>query len=90
MLILGIETSCDETSAAILEFKDGSFRIVESAVASSVELQAKYGGIVPEVAARKQVEFMMPILEQINKTKGKRPACQRLMPQAMAGRQSHG
>ncbi len=73
MRILGIETSCDETAAAILEIQNGRFRIVSSVVASSVELQAKYGGIVPEVAARKQIEFIMPVLEQVlNKAKGKR------------------
>ncbi|NMB48508.1 tRNA (adenosine(37)-N6)-threonylcarbamoyltransferase complex transferase subunit TsaD [Candidatus Kuenenbacteria bacterium] len=74
MRILGIETSCDETAAVILEIQNGRFRIVSSVVASSVELQAKYGGIVPEVAARKQIEFIMPVLEQVlNKAKGKRP-----------------
>ncbi|HRY63436.1 MAG TPA: tRNA (adenosine(37)-N6)-threonylcarbamoyltransferase complex transferase subunit TsaD [Patescibacteria group bacterium] len=72
MLILGIETSCDETSAAVLEFKNGGFRILGEMVASSVELQAQYGGIVPEVAARAQMEYMMPVLEQVNKAKGKR------------------
>lgn len=67
MLILGIETSCDETAAAVLEIKNGSFRILSNLVSSSVELQARYGGIVPEVAARKQVEFVMPVLEQVKK-----------------------
>ena len=64
MKILSIETSCDETAAAVLEFKNGDFRILSSVVASSVELQAKYGGIVPEVAARKQMEYIMPVIEE--------------------------
>ncbi len=61
MKILGIETSCDETSAAIVE--DGK-TIVCNVVASSAEMHQKYGGIVPEVAARKQLEFMIPVLEE--------------------------
>ncbi|HOZ36218.1 MAG TPA: tRNA (adenosine(37)-N6)-threonylcarbamoyltransferase complex transferase subunit TsaD [bacterium] len=64
MKILGLETSCDETAAAVLDFRNGGFWILTSVIASSVELQAKYGGIVPEVAARKQIEFIMPVLEQ--------------------------
>jgi len=52
MLILGIETSCDETSAALLE--DGV--ILSNVIASQIDLHAKFGGIVPEVAARKHVE----------------------------------
>src|SRR3989338_1412475 len=68
MKILGIETSCDETAAAVLEIKHGSFKVLANVVASSVKLQAKYGGIVPEVAARKQMEYIIPILEQALKS----------------------
>ena len=68
MKILGIETSCDETAAAVIEIKHGSFKVLANAVASSVKLQAKYGGIVPEVAARKQMEYIIPILEQALKS----------------------
>ncbi|MDP8216579.1 MAG: tRNA (adenosine(37)-N6)-threonylcarbamoyltransferase complex transferase subunit TsaD [Candidatus Kaelpia imicola] len=61
MRILGIETSCDETSIAIV--KDGS--IVESnIVASSIELHKKYGGIVPEIATRHHVEVILPVLKE--------------------------
>lgn len=59
--ILGIETSCDETAAAIVQ--DGT-KILSNVVASSQDLQAKYGGIVPEVAARKQAEYMIPVLTE--------------------------
>ncbi|OGG95830.1 hypothetical protein A2V95_00915, partial [Candidatus Kuenenbacteria bacterium RBG_16_41_7] len=65
MRILGIETSCDETAAAIVEFKRGSFKIIAQAVASSAEVQAQYGGIVPEVAARKQIELILPVVEAV-------------------------
>ena len=52
MLVLGIETSCDETAAALVD--NGA--ILSNIVASQIDLHAKFGGIVPEVAARKHVE----------------------------------
>ncbi len=61
MRILGIETSCDETAAAIVE--DGQ-RLLSSVVASSMDLHVKYGGIVPEVAARAQIEAIIPVIDQ--------------------------
>ena len=59
-MILGIETSCDETAAAIV--KDGT-KILSSAVASSVELHQKTGGIIPEIAAREQSKWMIPVIK---------------------------
>jgi N6-L-threonylcarbamoyladenine synthase len=61
MMILGIETSCDETAAAVVE--DGR-RIVSNVVASSAKIHEKYGGIVPEVAARKQIEAIFPVIKE--------------------------
>lgn len=61
MNILGIESSCDETGVAIV--KDGK-TILSNVVASSAHMHQKYGGIVPEVAARKQVEAMIPVLTE--------------------------
>lgn len=61
MKILGIETSCDETAAAIVE--DGK-TILSNVVASSASMHQKYGGIVPEVAARMQTESMIPVLTE--------------------------
>jgi len=61
MLILGLETSCDETACAVVG--DG-VREVASVVASSSAFHHKTGGIVPEVAARKQLEFIVPVLEE--------------------------
>jgi N6-L-threonylcarbamoyladenine synthase len=58
--ILAIETSCDETAAAIVE--DG-VTLIASSIASSRELHEKTGGIVPEIAARKQVEAIVPVIE---------------------------
>ena len=64
MIILGIETSCDETAAAILEQKNGRIKILSNIVASSAPLQAKYGGIIPEQAARQQLKYIIPALEE--------------------------
>ncbi len=62
MKILGIETSCDETAAAVVE--DG-VRILSNQVASQVEIHARYGGIVPEVASRQHILAIIPILKQV-------------------------
>src|SRR5690554_1908389 len=61
MKVLGIETSCDETAAAVVE--DGH-KLLSNVVATSLSLHAKYGGIVPEVAARAQLESITPVIEQ--------------------------
>jgi N6-L-threonylcarbamoyladenine synthase len=59
--ILGIETSCDETGAAVVE--DGK-RLLSNVVASSMDLHTKYGGVVPEIAARSHIEAIMPVVQQ--------------------------
>jgi len=61
MRILGIETSCDETAAAVVV--DGT-QVASSVVASQVDLHARYGGVVPEVASRAHVEMLMPVVAQ--------------------------
>ncbi|MDO8688253.1 MAG: tRNA (adenosine(37)-N6)-threonylcarbamoyltransferase complex transferase subunit TsaD, partial [Dehalococcoidales bacterium] len=61
MKILGIETSCDETAAAVVE--DGA-SILSNQVASQVEIHARYGGIVPEVASRQHLLTIIPIIRQ--------------------------
>jgi len=61
MVTLGIETSCDETSAALVE--DGR-RILSNVVSSQVELHAAYGGVVPELAARSHVERLPLVLDE--------------------------
>jgi N6-L-threonylcarbamoyladenine synthase len=60
MKVLAIETSCDETAAAVVE--DGR-RILANVVASQADLHARYGGIVPEVASRKHLENVIPVIE---------------------------
>jgi len=61
MKILGIETSCDETAAAVVE--DGE-KILSNQVASQVEIHARYGGIVPEVASRQHILAIIPVIRQ--------------------------
>lgn len=61
MLVLGIETSCDETSAALVTSRD---EVLSNVVASQVRLHAGYGGVVPELAARAHVESVVPVLEE--------------------------
>ncbi len=61
MRILGIETSCDETSAAVVE--DGR-RIFSNIVASQIDIHAKFGGVVPEVASRRHVELILPTISE--------------------------
>ena len=60
-LILGLETSCDETAAAVIT-DDGE--ILANVVSSQAELHAKYGGVVPEVASRRHLELVMPVLRE--------------------------
>jgi N6-L-threonylcarbamoyladenine synthase len=59
--ILGIETSCDETAAAIVE---GGTSVLSSVVSSQVDLHARYGGVVPEIASRAHVELVVPVVAQ--------------------------
>lgn len=66
MKILGIETSCDETSAAVISgHKDTEdITLLSNYVASSMEIHAKTGGIIPEVAAREQIKYIIPTIDQ--------------------------
>ncbi|MFU8796632.1 MAG: tRNA (adenosine(37)-N6)-threonylcarbamoyltransferase complex transferase subunit TsaD [Dehalococcoidia bacterium] len=61
MKILGIETSCDETAAAIVEH--GS-RIISNVVASQIDIHARYGGVVPEVASRQHLLTIVPVIRE--------------------------
>jgi N6-L-threonylcarbamoyladenine synthase len=61
MKILGIETSCDETAAAVVE--DGR-RLLSNVVASSMNLHKPYGGVVPEIAARSHIEVILPVITE--------------------------
>jgi N6-L-threonylcarbamoyladenine synthase len=60
-VVLGIETSCDETAAAVL---NGPTTVLSSVVSSQVDLHARYGGVVPEIASRAHVDLLMPVVAQ--------------------------
>src|SRR2546430_17619380 len=68
MITLGIETSCDETSAALVE--DGG-RIFSNVVSSQAELHAGYGGVVPELAARAHLERLPLVLDEALRRAGR-------------------
>ncbi len=61
MKILGIESSCDETAASVVE--DGK-RLLSNVVRSQIDIHAVYGGVVPEVAARSHIEVIVPVIEE--------------------------
>src|ERR1700684_998192 len=64
-LVLGIETTCDETAAAVVErLNDGSGRILSNIVRSQTEEHARFGGVVPEIAARAHVDLLDGIVER--------------------------
>jgi N6-L-threonylcarbamoyladenine synthase len=61
ILILAVETSCDETSAAVVE---NGRRIRSNIISSQIDIHKKYGGVVPEIASRKHVELILPVIGQ--------------------------
>jgi N6-L-threonylcarbamoyladenine synthase len=61
MIVLAIETSCDETAAAVV---DGGRKILSSVVASQDDVHAAYGGVVPELASRRHLEVLMPVVRR--------------------------
>jgi N6-L-threonylcarbamoyladenine synthase len=66
-LILGLETSCDETAAALVT-EDGE--IEANVVASQADLHARYGGVVPEVASRRHLELVLPVIREVHEQAG--------------------
>lgn len=71
MKILAIESSCDETAAAVVE--DGT-RVLSSVVASQVDVHHVYGGVVPELASRKHIEAIVPVVREALETAGIHPS----------------
>jgi N6-L-threonylcarbamoyladenine synthase len=62
--VLGIETSCDETAVAIVEDADGAWNVLANLIASQVDVHRRFGGVVPELAARAHVEILNPLMEE--------------------------
>ncbi len=73
-LVLGIETSCDETGVGLVRVDDSGSELLVDAVASSVDEHARFGGIIPEVASRAHLEAMVPTLQRALDTAGVRLA----------------
>lgn len=63
MLILGIETSCDETAASLIEIKNNRARVLSNVISSQVKLHAKFGGVVPSLAAREHIKNLPKVLK---------------------------
>ena len=61
MLTLGIETSCDETSVAVI---NDQFQILSNVIISQIEIHQMFGGVVPEIAARNHIENILPVLDE--------------------------
>lgn len=72
MLILALESSCDETSAAVVEMEGDSKKILSNIVASQIEIHRRYGGVVPEIAGRAHIEAVSGITHEALDTAGAR------------------
>src|SRR3989339_1224739 len=72
MIILGIETSCDETAAAVAQGTGKNVKILSNVVSSQIEIHKKYGGVVPEVAAREHVLNILSVVDSALEKSGKK------------------
>ena len=71
MKILGIESSCDDTSVALIDITDNKLEILHEKTASQIEIHKKYGGVVPEIAGRMHAEKILPVIEEVMKDQDK-------------------
>ena len=69
MILLALETSCDETSAAVV--RDGM--VLSNATSSQIQLHAEYGGVVPELAAREHLRNLIPVVQTALRDAGVQP-----------------
>ena len=65
MIILSIESSCDDTSVALVKADEGTFEILAEKTASQIEVHKKYGGVVPEIAGRCHAENILPLIDEV-------------------------
>ncbi|WP_293954515.1 tRNA (adenosine(37)-N6)-threonylcarbamoyltransferase complex transferase subunit TsaD [uncultured Corynebacterium sp.] len=71
MIVLGIESSCDETGVGVVKLDEqGNLSILADAVASSMQQHARFGGVVPEIASRAHLESMVPVMREALKQAG--------------------
>ena len=73
MLVLGIETSCDETAASVVLGKGKSVKVLSNVVSSQIEIHKKYNGVVPEIAAREHVFNILPVINEALEKAGINP-----------------
>lgn len=64
MIILGIETSCDETAASIVKGEENKIEVLANIISSQIDIHCQYGGVVPEVAAREHVLNIIPVIDE--------------------------
>ncbi len=69
-LVLGLETSCDESAVALVESKAGVFKVLSSQIASQIAVHAQWGGVVPEIASRKHLEALPHLIEDVFQESG--------------------
>jgi len=67
MIILGIESSCDDTSVALIDASESGFVVLSEKTASQIDIHKKYGGVVPEIAGRAHAEKILPLVEEVMK-----------------------
>ncbi len=70
MVILGIETSCDETAASVIKGRGEKIKVLSNIVSSQIEIHKKYNGVVPEVAAREHILNILPVVNEALKKAG--------------------
>ncbi|MFZ2226423.1 MAG: tRNA (adenosine(37)-N6)-threonylcarbamoyltransferase complex transferase subunit TsaD [Candidatus Moraniibacteriota bacterium] len=74
MLILGLETSCDETAAAVISVENDQVTLLSNIVSSQIALHATWGGVVPNLAAREHLKNILPVIGTALEEAGKKPA----------------
>ncbi len=72
MIILSIETSCDETAAALVRFEKDKIEILSDVVSSQIKAHSKFGGVVPSLASRMHLNNMIPVLKRVFEKAGKK------------------
>lgn len=70
MIVLGIETSCDETAAAVIDYQGSEWRLLSEVVSSQIALHQEYGGVVPELASREHLSNLPLVVEEALVTAG--------------------
>ena len=70
MIVLGIESSCDETAASVVQETNGNIIVLSNVIASQAEIHSQYGGVVPEVAAREHVKNIIPVIDEAIRESG--------------------